>query len=256
MVSSLLIDILKNKEVLILPEDSCNFSLPEMKISGMKTLTFFKENKKFRLLFADKLSENFLSLIVKDKTKTFFYSPIMKFAENLQTKRLVSLPSLLNDAIFYSFTEAKQEVNPNETTFFIKGKKILQLNGENHITYILEHPETFGFDLAELKKIYKNHNEAYASSGEAEKEILTEVMKKGWIQVQVFRKQDYWIIHTDSVVKRINKIIDFVFWAIHNNVMKRTDGIDIQGLDEKMRFKQSVHLGGITAFLNKAMNLQ
>jgi len=93
--------------------------------------------------------------------------------------------------------------------YWVKGSKIYPIS--IHIDYIIKNPEKFNTSKEELKKIYKKFKEPFGFEGKARGEIMTNIMKDGWLRVRQLRTPvDMWTIQFDNYSRRKAAIKSFV----------------------------------------------
>ena len=71
-----------------------------------------------------------------------------------------------------------------------------------HITEVLSNPEAFGFNRDELERAYKQHDELLGSEGKAREEIMTTLLKRGWIRIRYVPNHDLYSIQCFNFGKR------------------------------------------------------
>ena len=73
---------------------------------------------------------------------------------------------------------------------------------KNHINMILENPEKFRTTLEELHKVYDQHKEPYGQEGYAREEIMSDLIKEGWIRVRHIPRNDFFTVQVNKLNSR------------------------------------------------------
>lgn len=88
--------------------------------------------------------------------------------------------------------------------------EILTDNG-SHIEYVISNPGKFGLSRVYIEQIYAKYGEPLKVEGKARKDLIIELVNRGWIRLRRYPNQ-YWSINVhqlnDEVRARLNK------WAI------------------------------------------
>ena len=91
-----------------------------------------------------------------------------------------------------------------------------------HIRLILDKPAKFGLKKSDIIKTYEKYGEKRGIEGRARTEIMSDLMRKGWIRVRYIPKQDMWTIQTYFFGnKEKNNTWDWVRYAYKNNIANR-----------------------------------
>lgn len=61
----------------------------------------------------------------------------------------------------------------------------------SHIDYIFKNPEIFKLTTEKIKEIYRKHKEPFGWEGKARKEILIDVMKRGWVRIRDYKDKGW-----------------------------------------------------------------
>ncbi len=77
----------------------------------------------------------------------------------------------------------------------------------SHIQLVLSDPETFDLNKEELIAIYRKYNEKIGVEGKARGEIMTVLLKKGWVRVRYNPRYDQWTIQTFASSEEIDENI-------------------------------------------------
>lgn len=95
-------------------------------------------------------------------------------------------------------------------SYWVKGNKIIDVGGSNHIQKIIQSPELFGLTKEEVEATYKKHKERLYSEGNAREELIKKAASNGWIRVRKYN--NYWSIQFDSYKKRKKTIQNLIYW--------------------------------------------
>ncbi|HPS57646.1 MAG TPA: hypothetical protein PK514_06015 [Spirochaetota bacterium] len=68
-----------------------------------------------------------------------------------------------------------------------------------HIDMIFDNPLLFGLTEDYIYTVYDGYNEAYRIEGNARREILIDLFKKGWIRARKYHRPYRWTINVFSV---------------------------------------------------------
>jgi hypothetical protein len=104
-----------------------------------------------------------------------------------------------------------------------------------HITEIINSPELFGYTLAEIRIIHDKFNEPLGSEANARNEIMSDLIRKGWIRIRYVSKHDSWTVQLngDSMREVPIDLIKNLFSAlIQQNSNPRFSMIRIINLNE------------------------
>ena len=117
--------------------------------------------------------------------------------------------------------------------FWVYKNRIIELDVETHIQYIIKNPEMFNTTKKEIDNIYKGYNEPVNLEGKAREEIIKNIAKKGWIRIRYYSGHggEYWSIQCDNYRRREKAIFDFIDYAIDNNIMAFHDPVSIISYD-------------------------
>jgi len=140
----------------------------------------------------------------------------------------------------------------NVKGFWVKGSRIIEVQGASHINYIIDNPEDFGLDLEEIRNIYKKHGEKLGQEGDAREEIIINVSRRGWVRVRHYiRPRDYWSIQAYN--ERIGKksIENFIYWALENKKMSLNDELQIFYYETEDLEIYDYKNGGVRKFLSE-----
>jgi len=78
---------------------------------------------------------------------------------------------------------------------------IIELN-TSHIDLVIKNPEKFLMTKEEIEKIYKKHNESMGLEGKAREEILSNLIKQGWIRIRHIRRSDTFTAQLNRLDKK------------------------------------------------------
>jgi hypothetical protein len=65
---------------------------------------------------------------------------------------------------------------------------------QSHIRLILDKPTIFNLHKDNIIDIYKKYGEKIGIEGKARAEIMSNLLKKGWIRIRYAPRNDYWTI--------------------------------------------------------------
>ena len=102
--------------------------------------------------------------------------------------------------------------------YWISNKgKILPVKNR-HINMIIKDPKSYGYTDKEIDDIYNKHKEPKGLEGKAREEIMTNLLKKGFIRLRYNKRNSAWIVQLN---KLSNKEKDYLQqWA--SDLMKTT----------------------------------
>ena len=132
--------------------------------------------------------------------------------------------------------------------FWVYKNRIIELDVETHIQYIIKNPEMFNTTKKEIDNIYKGYNEPVNLEGKAREEIIKDIAKKGWVRIRYYvgRGSEYWSIQCDDYRRREESIFSFIDYAIDNNIMTYHDPVSIISYDSGISISYSFAEGGIS----------
>ena len=84
-----------------------------------------------------------------------------------------------------------------------------------HIRDVIDYPEEFGeFGLnpEHIQDLYELYGEKLGIEGKARKEIMTNLLNKGWIRIRYHSRNDRYSIETGRLTKRTREYI--AYWAL------------------------------------------
>lgn len=140
----------------------------------------------------------------------------------------------------------------DDEAFWVKGDTIYALNGKTHIDYVLANPEKFGYKREDIEKIYKKYDERLGVEGKARDEIIMNLFSKNWIRVRKYtRNPFYWSIQTGSWIKNKKTIINFVLWAITEEIMKPNADARVVAFEDEYCKTYNFQNGGIKKILDE-----
>jgi len=68
-----------------------------------------------------------------------------------------------------------------------------------HIDLINTNPEKFGLSKDYIVKLHKKHKEHIGSEGHARNEIMTDLVKKGWLRLRFHAREMVWVAQIESL---------------------------------------------------------
>lgn len=86
-----------------------------------------------------------------------------------------------------------------------KGYYVIPIFHGTHIAEVIASPRVFSLTIEGIAEVYKRHMETMPKEGFARDEILTELLKKGWIRARI--KGGYMYCQVGFLNKRIYKNI-------------------------------------------------
>ena len=105
-----------------------------------------------------------------------------------------------------TFKQLKNEINEarsiDESMWITPRGKIVDLNGDRHIKHIVNNPKFYGFTLEELEKRYEKNNEKFGAEGNTRKNIIEELIRKGWVQIRLITKPEQWNLNLNSIGRK------------------------------------------------------
>lgn len=92
----------------------------------------------------------------------------------------------------------------------------------SHIETIIDHPEIFGVSNEYLLSIYEKHKEVVRTEGQARQEIISEIVKRGFVRVRRYKKvgQEYWSVNVKEINEASMEIIRQFFGLIDEKDME------------------------------------
>ena len=87
----------------------------------------------------------------------------------------------------------------------------------SHVAMVIDHPQIFGVDLKNIRKVYAQHEEPLRSEGYARGEIIRElVIKKGFIRLRRYREKnaEYWSVNARQADETTLNTLREFFWGI------------------------------------------
>lgn len=79
-------------------------------------------------------------------------------------------------------------VSPNGKVYNVK---------DTHIIFVADHPKLFGTTFDKIKSLYNKYGEKFPEQeNKARREILTNIVKKGWIRTRFRPREGAWILET------------------------------------------------------------
>ena len=79
-------------------------------------------------------------------------------------------------------------ISPRGETLFVK---------TNHIGTVISDPQRFGLTIEEIRSRYSDYKEQIGTEGTARREILIQLVSKGWIRLRRYPNQ-YWSVTLKS----------------------------------------------------------
>jgi len=89
-------------------------------------------------------------------------------------------------------------VSPKGEVLLIRGK---------HIQEVFRNPRKFGETEKTLADTYKKYNEPINSEGKAREEVLTRILKRGWLRIR--ERSNSWTVQVWKMTKKLNDALWF-----------------------------------------------
>lgn len=83
--------------------------------------------------------------------------------------------------------------------FFISPDGVLLSIETTHIKTVISHPDKFGMTRAGIENIYRKYREPLGLEGYAREEILSVLIRRGWIRIRHYR--GYWSVQIDKMTQ-------------------------------------------------------
>ena len=97
--------------------------------------------------------------------------------------------------------------------FFISPDGVLFPVETTHIKAVISHPDKFGMTRVAIKGIYRKYHEPLGLEGYAREEILSALIRQGWIRIRHY--QDYWSVQINKMTKQtLGRLITFSNMAL------------------------------------------
>lgn len=119
-----------------------------------------------------------------------------------------------------------------ENGFWIDNKNnIINISFKKHIDFVFSNPELFNLTQQEIKEIHDKYNEKIGTEGKQRDEILTNILKLGWVRIRFYYKTDQWSVQCDSFQLRkkiINRFVEIAVYGksvikVYNSFTKNFD---------------------------------
>jgi len=101
---------------------------------------------------------------------------------------------------------------------------------QTHVLQVIEHPDKFGMDWNDIESVHEKYNEPIGMEGSAREEIVTDLMRNGWIRVRYEPRFFSWTIQLNSTsIQKIPKFIigSFLAMLIIENPKNKYSGLRI-----------------------------
>ena len=100
--------------------------------------------------------------------------------------------------------------------FFISPNGDLIRVSDRHIRDVVAYPEKFGLTREYVEDIHKKHGEKLGSEGNAREEILTNLVKKGWIRIREYANK-YWSVQVPNMGRKVKEYLwDFAVKVVEH----------------------------------------
>lgn len=116
---------------------------------------------------------------------------------------------------------------------------------KSHIAEVLENPEKFLLTKKELQDTYKKYNEPIGLEGKAREEIMSNLIRQGWVRVRFTPKKDAFVMQVNRMDnKKKEQIASFAKHAIEGiHGKKFHKNVDVNILDLNANLLESFNLG-------------
>ena len=116
-----------------------------------------------------------------------------------------------------------------------KGEVLATGRNTTHIKIVISNPKKFGETKQRIEKNYEKYGEGLTWEGKARDEIMTRIIKRGWVRIR--ERANEWTVQIWKLTPKMNDIL----WAWSNNVIKQVNDkyapINIYELSKNMRTK-------------------
>ena len=140
--------------------------------------------------------------------------------------------------------------------------------GFTHIDVVIKNPKTFGITSNYIQSIYSKHNEPLGHEGYAREEIMVSLIKKHWVRLRYYAREDKWIIQIQNIhnektriqiseflqggldkqIKKINNFSTIIILNLDGEIVNTFDGI------KKAREYFNENVGKIITFKDLFIN--
>ena len=125
--------------------------------------------------------------------------------------------------------------------YWISPENIIFEVNKKHIDLIINHPSDFGVTRNYIETKYKDYNEKLGFEGKARSDIMLELMKRGWIRVRYYGKNDIWKFQVYQFDLNEKKLIThFIFDGINCKIIKKYSDINILVTKDDQIIRSSV----------------
>jgi len=133
--------------------------------------------------------------------------------------------------------------------YWVKDRTIIDINGGEHIDYLLSNPEKFNLSKDFIKRMQKKHIKDRAAGRE---ELVKLVSEDGWIRVRQYSRPEYWSIQFDTWARRKKVVKNFVEWAMLDvHLMDKDEELHLVGFLDGYVKTYSYNDGGAREFLKE-----
>ena len=87
------------------------------------------------------------------------------------------------------------------------GKVSALFGNEKHIEKIIDDPKSYGLDIEEIKAIYNTEGENLGDEGKAREKIILALIKKGWIRIRYYSRDDHYSVNIFKLTKKVKDYI-------------------------------------------------
>lgn len=84
-----------------------------------------------------------------------------------------------------------------------------------HINMVIEHPEKFRLTKKQIQEVYEKHKEPMGHEGKAREEIMSYLIKEGWVRIRYLPRNDSFTVQLNKLTERNkNHLYSFASEAI------------------------------------------
>ena len=125
--------------------------------------------------------------------------------------------------------------------YWISPENIIFEVNKKHIDLIINNPSDFGVTRNYIETKYKDYNEKLGFEGKARSDIMLELMKRGWIRVRYYGKNDIWKFQVYQFDLNEKKLIThFIIDGINCKIIKKYSDINILVTKDDQIIRSSV----------------
>ena len=80
-----------------------------------------------------------------------------------------------------------------------------------HIAEVISTPERFGYTLERIRECYEHHHEPIGHEGNARIEIMSDLIKNGWVRVRYTPATDTWTVELHTLTDELRIVLKRFF---------------------------------------------